>query len=123
VAVSNFNLFFPFFIFHLVNKRKNLQTFVEVLTDLINKLFVIRKDILGVRFLIIGPFRTKRRSIFSFSRGSIAYNSYDSKLIYDMIHCPTTYGMSNLKIWIYYPRTILPLYTTMALKKLQLDER
>jgi hypothetical protein len=53
---------------------------------------------MGIRLLLLGPYRTKKRMLFTYQKGVLDYNGLSTSIMYEMMHCPTAYGVSNFKL-------------------------
>ncbi len=73
--------------------------------NLVESLYRLKDTIQGVKIVVAGPFnRHGRTHLFYYHLGFVVFNSYDSRILYDMVHCPTYFGMISFKIWIYYKK-------------------
>lgn len=82
---------------HLLTAFKHLK-YILLFINLLERLYAIKENVQGVKLLIRGPYdRHGRTRLYYHTIGYIILTSYDTQVVYDMIHCPTMYGMLSLK--------------------------
>jgi len=102
INLGNFDFIFPFFLYQIKISYKQ-RPFLTIIFIILRTLYYLKTHIRGIRVIVHGPYdRHGRSRTLLFRIGDLAYTSYSSFILYDLIQWPTFYGATHLKMWIEY---------------------